>query len=388
MSNLSAATKNATRAMARLREAVRPPTAVRAANDSLARLLTAAGVAPAAATKRSSHIAAFGSSTDRRTDVAFRPGRHEPHHMTRTMDRATRGIAVLPLRLFPAAPERPQASAISHSLEASIEHFAEVFLPTTQLLSPRSGRVPPNPRRPTDALTMAPGWLPRLLLPAVRPNRVSVATRVPLQRPADTSISGGHALTYPLAGLRIRLEPLLALMRNSAQGTPSAGRVLSSAVTTALRRLSTMPRSASSGYFRATPIKGPADAGLSAGPLTACTQRLSTLAHIASLASTAPRSVAGLIQGSRYLPPARRHAQLAATQAQMVSGSRHPLLDRRERPAPIAALPAAASSPPSTINVTINVHGVVHGDDFVRRHGHAIAEVLDQVMERRARRAF
>ena len=62
--------------------------------------------------------------------------------------------------------------------------------------------------------------------------------------------------------------------------------------------------------------------------------------------------------------------------------------DRFDRAASHPGAAPALSTAPATINVAINLHGVVNGDEFVRRHGYAIAQVLDQAMERRARRTF
>lgn len=392
--SLSTATQAAGAPVARLRDAVRPLEVVRATNDSLTRLITAAGGAPLIALKGSSPITALSSPASPRMDLQVHAPGCDPERLSRALARAAGGFAELAPRQLPAAPGRSRAAAVSKSFEALIQQFASVLQPATPLLSRRGLGLPSNTRRAATS-TVAPTWLPRSLLRPARQDSVSAADRVPFAKPRGASDSGQPASIHPLARLGIRLEPQLTVMGNSVQVARAAGPEFSSAVNVLLRQHSANPRFASSDYFGVCPVGGLAAAGrrLSAEPLTRYTQRLDTLAQRTTslaipAARVAPRNVAGLVQSLHYLPPALRQSQLPAGWPHKVSARRRPLLDQHDRLAVVATQPAAAAPPPSTINVTINVHGVANGDDFVRRHGHAIARAVDQVMERRARRAF
>ena len=105
----------------------------------------------------------------------------------------------------------------------------------------------------------------------------------------------------------------------------------------------------------------------------------SMIASLVGLARLAHSSQdAGLGRNARYFAPDLR-TELPTRRLGIDRFDRAP-----SHPGTASALPAA----PATINVAINLHGVVNGDEFVRRHGYAIAQVLDQAMERRARRTF
>jgi hypothetical protein len=81
------------------------------------------------------------------------------------------------------------------------------------------------------------------------------------------------------------------------------------------------------------------------------------------------------------LPGSMSNPREASTQ----HGSVFKMLDH---PAPTPSISSAASAGPTTISVAINVQGVTNGDEFVRRQGYEIARVIEQVMQRRTRRAF
>lgn len=107
-----------------------------------------------------------------------------------------------------------------------------------------------------------------------------------------------------------------------------------------------------------------------------------------SVRALARRGTAARFDSGRAI--ARRSSRFAPTLAASTesSGLSTPLLARLGHPAASPTILAAPPVSPSTINVAINVHGVTNGDQFVRRHAYEIAHVIDQVIERRARRSF
>ncbi len=381
---VSAITQTATARMTRLNATLRPLPPVRAANDTLTRLVTFAGGAYAADVDGSTRDKPLRPATIIHEGTGRRRFRQDSERPVRKVAQTLHRVAELAPQRTRPAPDASRADSRARSLDTSIRRFANVVAAHVQRFTPAS----------SNAASNVPGQ------PALANNAIGGFSAGPMQsrhgRP--TSASGWSVSAHVLGGLRTtitRLYPLLAPARARARSVAASGRLSRSTVTSMLTRLRAEPRFTFSSYSNTTQPRALSriERALSQQPLTAYLRRLDTLAR--TIISVATRSagaaspnVAALPHGAHLQPAWLRKLQVPESPRREVSPRRGPLFNRLDRSAANSVAPTPAPVPPSTINVAINVHGVASGDDFVRRHGYAIAQVLDQVMERRARRAF
>ena len=398
---VTAATQAAT-PIIRLRDALQPLVAARAANETLARLAAAAADSVnASGAQRAALGAAFGSLPLSRDADPSRSSR-STEYLGEKVELAIRRFAKL-------APERGRA-ALDGSREGggfglperSLRRIASVL----EEIRVRVGRPTlalQHPIAPATARLLAASWaLSRIPAPAPLERVIDAAgaSRIPWQRRR----ADGHPAWSAMAGAPGGLPPTSAYLapgfelgraRLGSAAPTDSGR--SPASEPIARRLPGAPSFPLSDYFDAAAIATPFGAArrLPETRFAQYMQPLTALAHkVVDFASrparALPRSVAGLSDRPRSFPTEQRWPRLpvALDDSPEAPTRRASLFNMLDRPAPASRIPAAVPAAPSTINVAINVHGVANGDEFVRRHGYEIARVLEQVMERRARRAF
>jgi hypothetical protein len=381
---VSAITQAATAPITRLNAALRPLPAVRSANGTLTRLITVAGSACAADVDGSTRNKPLRPATIIHEGTGRRRFRQDSERPVRKVAQLVNRVAGLAPRRTRPAPDASRADSRARSLDTSMRRFANIVAAPVQCF--------------TSASSNAASKLSRQA--ALANNAFGGFSAGPTQsrRARPTDASSWSISAHVLGGLRTtitRLYPLLAPARARARSVAAGERLSQSTVTSMLTRLREEPRFTFSSYSNTTQPRALSriERALSQQPLTAYLRRLDTLAR--TITSVATRSagaaspnVAALPHGAHLQPAWLRELQVPESPRWEVSPRRGPLFNRLDRSAPASVAPTPAPVPPSTINVAINVHGVASGDDFVRRHGFAIAQVLDQVMERRARRAF
>jgi hypothetical protein len=382
--NVSAITQAATAPMTRLIAAGRPLPVVRAANDTLTRLTTFASgayVANEDGTTRNKSIRPVTVKQDSTGEGRVRQSSERPLHK----------LAQILNRVAELAPQRARqalgpsrADSRARSLGTSMRRFVDIGTAPVQRFT-RGNFPASNLRRQAALAKIAIGGFGVGFIQSRH------------ARPA--SASRWSVAADMLGGLRTTIAGLYRLLALApARARSAAARELLSraTVTSMLTGLWAQPHFTFTNHSSATQLHALAgtERAVSKQPLTAYPRNLDIFARkVTSLAmrsgGIASPNVAALPDDDTHLQPAwLRRLQQPELPKRGVASRRGPLSERLDRSASASAAPTPTLAPPSTINVAINVHGVTNGDDFVRRHGYAIAQVLDQVMERRTRRAF
>ena len=400
---LTAATRASTAPIRRLSDALQPFAPARSSNAALARPAAAAGGVNVDGAHGGPGAAAFGLLRDPRGAFDGSRSRRGIEHLSADLALALRRLAGPAAERSRAARDRDVAGPIARLLEASLRRLAGTFAATSARGGRRELASPKDPVAPAGYTLPGTSWfLSRL--PASWPLEHAInaasASEPQWQARRAEGRPGWSAIAGALGGLRATIAELAPLSNvahvRSPNAVPTAKRGLPGSEPI-VSRLARAPRFTLTDYFRrglaVTPL---ADARrLPESPLGHYAQRLTALAH--KLAHPAVRPASAVVRSIAALPATPRAIGLeppwprlpaALADWREAPARRAPRLDRLERAAPASTTPASAPAAPSTINVAINVHGVANGDEFVRRHGYEIARVLDQVMERRARRAF
>jgi hypothetical protein len=369
--------------MTRLSAALRLLPAIPVVNHALTRLVTAAGAAYAAEVDGTARHQPHYPVTITHEGAGGRHFRQSSKRSVRTLVQTLHHVAELvPQRTRPA-PEVFPADVGTPSLDTTMRRLTNIVAPPAQRFTRGSLILASNLPRQAAPANNAIGGFSNGFMQSPHARLTSA-----LSWSVGAHVPGGLRTTIAL------LSTLLAPARARARSVAASERSSRSPVTSMLTRLWTQLHLAFSNYSSTTQLRALSGAGgaLSQQPLTADLRRLDRLARKITSVATRPAGAASpnataLPRGVHLQPLWLRRLQLPESPKREVSPRRKPVFDRRDRSARASAAPTPAPAP-STINVAINVHGVANGDDFVRRHGYAIAQVLDQVMERRARRAF